>query len=271
MEARTAVDGLPYGLLAVGLWDESQVELQWVDEPVRGPGWAEDVEAWWAELKLEEPSLFDAPLATLRGMLPVRDRLLLTFARSWYRVTAATHRDVARTMARHGVLGLGMGTACAVGLRVDGGVVLGRRSQRVLGGRGKWHPPAGHWEPDTHVDAAGHPCPFASAQIEMLEELGLASAELVDLTLIGVQLNPETSKPELHFTARVPLSLDLLAERQKAARDAHEMDGLILVGDAQVDAFLAGQLGPPTEIARGCVYLHRALGLLDVAESPGRL
>ena len=255
---------LPYGLLCAGRWPEPAVEISWTDDPARDAAWAAQVESTWQELKREEPTLHDATLAGLRGYLPVLDRLALTFARTTYRATAATHRRFALTVARFGAAGLGMGTACAVGLRIEGKLVFGRRSQRVFGGRGQWHPPAGHWEPDLHRDAQGRASPFACARTEMHEELGLDAHELEDLTLIGLQLNPETLKPELHFTARVPLTYAAFVERQRGARDAHEIDALLHLDLAQVERFLSGALGPPTDIARASAYLHDTLGLFSV-------
>lgn len=262
---------LPHGLLAIGYWPEARVELTWVDEPDRGAAWAAEVEEAWQELLVQEPSLHDAPLAGLRGHLVVLDRLVLTLSRSRYRVSVATHRHVLRTVERHGLLGLGMGVACAVGMVVEGGLVLGRRSQRVFGGRGQWHPPAGHWEPDVHLDAHGRPSPFAAARAEMFEELGITAAELSGLALVGLQLNPETCKPELHFTATLALSFRELEERQRAARDAHEIDLLLWLSRDRVADFAAGRLGPPTEIARACVHLHDRLDLFGPVQvvAPG--
>ena len=252
---------LPHGLLAMGRWPEAAVELSWCAEPERPPGWEAEVEEAWQELRREEPSLFDTRLAGLRGHLAALDRLALMVSPSSYRATVSTHRHYARFAARYGLAGLGMGIACAMGLVTAGGLVVARRSQRVFGGRGKWHPVAGHWEPDQHRDAGGA-SPFACARIELAEELGLAAEEVRDLTLIGLQLNPDTMKPELHFTGRIALTVTELSHRQQSARDAHEIDGLLEVRREQVGDFLAGRLGPPTEIARACAYLHDALGLL---------
>lgn len=252
---------LPYGLLTAGHWAESAVELHWIDEPAREAAWEAEIEAHWQALKREEPTLYDATLAGLRGYLPALGRMSLTLSRTTYRASIATHRHYAATADRHGLSGLGMGIACAVGLVVEGRLLLGRRSQRVFGGRGKWHPPAGHWEPDNHKDSGGRASPFAASRVEMHEELGLQAHELQDLTLIGIQLNPETAKPELHFSAHVPLSRPEVEERQRAARDAHEIDRVLFLARDQVPAFLAGDLGPPTEIGRACAYLHDQLSL----------
>jgi len=253
---------LPYGLVAQGRWPEAAVELSWTEEPARAAGWADEVETAWQALLREEPTLHDAALAGLRGHLAALDRLSLTLSPSSYRVTVSTHRHFARFAAAYGLSGLGMGIAVAVGVVAEGGLVLARRSQRVFGGRGMWHPAAGHWEPDAHRDAAGKPSPFACARAEMLEELGLEAHELEGLTLIGVQLNPDTAKPELHMTARVGLTVAELSQRQQTARDAHEIDGLLLVRRAQVPQLVEGALGPVTEIGRACAYLHDALDLL---------
>jgi hypothetical protein len=255
-------DQHPHGLVATGLWDESQVEVRWVDDPPLAPSWAEAVERDWAALRAQEPSLYDAPLAALRGYLDAGSRLGLVLARTSYRASLASHRHHERYLTEHGLAGLGMGIACSVGLVLaDGALLLGRRSQRVMGGRGCWHPCAGHFDPDQHLDARGAPCPFAASRTEVHEEIGLEAHELADLRVIGIQLVPSL-KPELHFTARVALGVDEVAARQARAKDAHEMDGLLALRAGQVDAFLGGGLGPFTEIAAGAVHLHRALGLI---------
>lgn len=259
---------LPYGLLSAGRWSEAQVELLWVPEPERSAAWHAQVEARWQELKREEPSLHDAGLAGLRGQMHVGERISLTLAHTTYRITAATHRHFAETLREHGVAGLGMGIACAVGLVLEDALFFGRRSQRVFGGRGQWHPPAGHWEPEAHRDALGRASPFAATRVEMHEELGLEAHELTGLSLIGVQLNPDTQKPELHFSARVPLTRDELKARQAAARDAHEIDALLFLERHQIAGFLNGDHGRPTEIARACAYLHETLGLLALPAPP---
>lgn len=252
----------PHGIVAAGLWDEHQVDVRFVADPPLAPSWAEAVERDWAELRAAEPSLYDAPLAALRGYLDAGARLALVLARTSFRASLASHRHHERYLTEYGLAGLGMGIACSVGLVLaDGALLLGRRSQRVMGGRGCWHPCAGHFDPEQHLDARGAPSPFAAARAEVHEEMGLEAHELAGLRVIGIQLAPSL-KPELHFTARLGLALDEVARRQAGARDAHEMDGLIALHAGQVDDFLAGKLGPSTEIAAGAVHLHRALGLI---------
>lgn len=252
----------PLGLIAAGIWSEDQLDIRWIDEPSRPPSWETDVERDWKLLREQEPSLYDAPLAGFRGLLPAAPRIGLVLSRTTYRRSITTHHATAHYVSTYGLDGLGMGVACAIGLLLpSGGLLLGRRSQRVLGGRGSWHPTAGHFDPEAHCDAQGRPSPFATSRIEIFEELGVCPEELAGLSIVGVQIPPNI-KPELHFTARVALPFPELERRQAGARDAHEMDALLELRPNQVDDFLAGKLGPATEIALGCVHLHRQLGLL---------
>lgn len=251
-----------YGIVAAGRWGEDAVEVRWVEDLPHPPEWAAAVERDWEELKREEPSLFDAPLAGARGWLDAGERLGLALARTSFKVSLSTHRHHARYVAEYGLAGLGMGLACSVGLVLaDGALLLGRRSQKVMGGRGRWHPCAGHFDPDRHLDARGRASLFEAARAEVHEEIGLERDEVHDLCLIGIQMAPSL-KPEMQFSARVALSLGEVERRQRSAHDAHEMDKLLALPGGEVDAFLRGELGPATEIAQGCVHLHRALGLM---------
>lgn len=223
MSPDPTVEATRLGLVAWGRWAEKQVLLHWTSEPRRPQAWHHAVNEQWRAMRQTLPFVFDAPLAALRSAQVQGDQLHLTFSPSRYRYTAVTHQPSARRwMQDFGPQALGQGVACALSLVCPQGLVLARRSQRVQGGQGLWHPIAGHFDPSAHVDPNGRPSPFITVLCETEEETGLQPRELKNLSLVGVQHHPRTQKPELHFWAATSLSFSEIQRRAQTAADAHE-------------------------------------------------
>lgn len=247
------------GLEIWGRWSEKQVLLHWTREPRRPQAWHQAVNEQWRAMRQAMPFVFDAPLAALRHAQVLGDQLHLTLSPSRYRYTAVTHQPGARQWVQHfGPQALGQGVACALSLVCPQGLVLARRSQRVQGGQGLWHPIAGHFDPSAHLDPKGRPSPFITVLRETEEETGLKPRELKNLSLVGVQRHPRTQKPEMHFWAATPLTFSEIQRRAQTAADAHEHAALA-VFDHSARKALFSHRHTATPVALASVWLTNQL------------
>jgi len=253
------------GLLALGCWAPESVRCHWLPEPERPAAWQQEIDRAFADLKQQNPHVFDDPLAALRGFQE-GEQLELSFSRSFYSAMAVTHSSrSAEFLEKYGPAGLSGGMACALALGCPDGFLFGRRSPTVHQGVGLWHPVAGHFNWRTHLNAAGEPDPFTCILEEAEEETGLLPAELRDLCLIAVMAHPATRKPELLFFAHTELGEVSIRQKVTQAKDRHEMDGLGFFSvDQMEDLARQGQLTPDRPATLVSQALALALLRLDL-------
>ena len=162
--------------------------------------------------------------------------------------------DVERGALLWEQLGNAVGTSAIVVTR-DGRLLAGRRSARVVGNAGELHSFGGILEgvepASPRVDV------FASMRRELQEELALEPAELRDLTLNGVILDPATLQPEMLFDVVVPLTAREVRERWPKAASRDEHDSLIDLPDdpRAIESALAAH-APVSPIGRACLALR---------------
>lgn len=218
-----------------------------------------------AEAAREGHLLFDgAVLRWLRHELDATSgreaRLHLIVGRGSYRDFVGTNLDssLAPDLAGGAVpwihFGNAIGTSAIVATR-DGKLVAGRRSRRVFGYRNHVHSFGGMLEGvDVTEDVVDV---FASMRRELSEELAIAPAEIHELTLNGIIVDPGIHQPELLFDVRVPLSARELRERWKSAVSQDEHSDLLEFPDdpAEIEAALA-RAAPVSPIGRACFALH---------------
>jgi len=122
-----------------------------------------------------------------------------------------------------------VGTSAVI-VTSDGVLVAGRRSARVLGYAGCVHAFGGMLEA---ADAAADPATsgavdaFAGLERELIEELGVAAAEISEPVLEGVILEPQIWQPELIFHARVARTFAGLVDAWRGAPHRDEHDDLV--------------------------------------------
>jgi 8-oxo-dGTP pyrophosphatase MutT (NUDIX family) len=147
-------------------------------------------------------------------------------------------------VANHGIqnahLASALGVQCVLETR-DGGVVLLRRSNGVVGSVGKWNGPSGHPEPskvffrdekknenDTATNVRARAELFASILREVVEETGVPFSSLSPPKLIGAMLD-YFGKPDLLFRVKTNLTSREVLEKCETARDAWESDSAEIV------------------------------------------
>jgi 8-oxo-dGTP pyrophosphatase MutT (NUDIX family) len=203
-----------------------------------------------------------------------RPRLELRLGRGVYREFVGTNLDptlkpdIAGGSLPWRRFGNAIGTSAIV-VTDDRRLVMGRRSARVLGYAGHVHSFGGMLEgvdvapagPPGSRDALGTVDVFASMRRELAEELALAPAEMRDLVLTGVMIEPEIHQPELLFRVRIPLAAAALPERWRRAESRDEHEELIVLPDdeaAMEEALVP--VAPVSPIGRACLALHFATG-----------
>jgi 8-oxo-dGTP pyrophosphatase MutT (NUDIX family) len=139
----------------------------------------------------------------------------------------------------------------------DWSFVLGRRSERVLGLSGELHTLGGMLE---ERDAVGGSVDcFGAIRRELLEELGLARADVSELLLLGAAVEPRIHQPELLFEARTTLSFAELRERFATAASRAEHSELVeLPPEPHALAAAVERAAPVSAIGRAALALSLA-------------
>ncbi len=172
-------------------------------------------------------TLFESPLAQLRGFAAGAGELRLTLGRSSYkhwlyssgRQDEIEERFGAQTASRPLAL-------CAAVISSDDRVVIQQRSGRVAEGEGLLHVVGGHLDPDQHRKD-GLPDPRTAMLCELKEELGLDPDELSGGLLLGLGENTANGKPELLYRFKTELDSESLKLRAASAQDRFEFSDLL--------------------------------------------
>lgn len=229
----------------------------------------------WATLVREKPQLFDGPVWSLlsrevRGP-PEERELQVCLQQSSYKFVVFTHlSDAGRQLpqeARCNACGL-----MALLHTAEGAIVFGRRSRQLGAMPGYWHcVPAGN------VDA---PDPLFVLEQELVEETGLCWSEVRGGELFALLSAGEEQghKAEFIFRLSVKATASEVYRRYRSNCEASEHEALVFVCPPDVEIsdddpetappkvamedFVAGALGPLTDVSRRALLLLGALGSL---------
>jgi len=255
-----------FRLTAIGPFAESQVCVEWRDEPRPTNSEIEALIAGAWDRRVEQSRrtgtlCFPGLLCRLIESR-VDDRgLHLVLGPTDYRDmvgTCESHPEIAERFGEdHLAAAL---AACAVLVSSDGDIVLGRRSPRVAAG-GLLHVCAGHVEPKGHEGETGLPSPFRTVRAEAEEELGIVPSQMHGLVCNGLARILPGLKAELSFTAALDLGTGALTRGFRHGAEDNEHCEAVVVPNRPEDLldFLSGRQHEITSAGQSSLTLHGAV------------
>ena len=208
----------PVRIVAIGKFQEGDIEVLQEELPPLPADVAEKVEAIWAKELERNPHLTPGPLLVGRSVETFDDgkKLRLSCGVSDYKkFMGTTHETVAPNFPEdywHRAIGF-----LSVTITHDGYVLFGVRSPQIDWGLLRHVVPAGRLRPD-ETD------PFTGVRKEYTQELGLLPEEIRDLVCVGVVADQTWGRLnyEFCFMAKTTLSAREVIERSRSAASAHE-------------------------------------------------
>ena len=246
-----------FRLLLTGPWPPGRVLVRVVDSTFR-PSDRANQAAWHDGKRRLGDRLFDGPMCRFEAARDAAGTLNLDVSRTGYRQVVITNLHGPRDLppqSRANPVGVSAALETA-----DGTLLFGRRGDNVAYYPGRAHPFAGSLE----WPAAGRDIDvFAEMRRELLEELSLDSAEIVEKAVAAVAEDVDLQHPELLLRVRTTATAADLRTRI----DVAEHDAAVAV-DLTVPALSDALKNPSfTPIARAALTLARR-AIRDSSQSP---